>query len=105
MSTATTNHDFTVGDFVEEMLVTDTRVYEVIKTTPKTITLRGTKSGEKLENDFPIILTEALTDPLGKLSTLRLRKDGTFRTHKNGWNINPARTVEGKPVRKVDWSF
>ena len=102
---SSTDHPVQVGHFVQEILVTDTRVFEVIKVTAKTITIRDTRPGEKLSNENMIVLTEALSDPNGTTRTLKLRKDGTFRTRNGSSNLTRAREFNGSPVRKVDLSF
>ena len=102
---SSTDHPVQVGHFVQEILVTDTRVFEVIKVTAKTITIRTTLSGKNLSNENRIVLTEALSDPNGTTRTLKLRKDGTFRTRNGSSNLTRAREFNGSPVRKVDLSF
>lgn len=62
-----------------EFLVTDTICYEVIRQTPKTITLRRCTSGDKIGGEWPVVYSEAISNPAGETLTLRLRKDGTFR--------------------------
>ena len=99
----------TPGDFLAETLVTDTRVYEVVGRTAKTLKLRSTKGGETLRrenrdgNPYPVIYTAALPDPQGTVMTVRLRKDGTYRTA--GWAnpLRPATTIDGKPATYTDY--
>lgn len=105
IQSSSTHHPVQVGHFVQEILVTDTRVFEVIKVTAKTITIRDTRRGENLSTENMIVLTEALSNPDGATRTLKLRKDGTFRTRNGASNLTRAREFNGSPVRKVDWSF
>ncbi len=108
---------FQVGDFVSELLWTDTVTYEVVATTPKTITIRHTKDtgrGRSMGpegNPYPIVLSEVTSNPLGETKVLRLRKDGTFRTGEGMRSMWLAHRCEfdndgiKSPVRKTDYSF
>ncbi len=84
-----------------EFLVTDSICYDVIRQTNKTITLRRCSSGEKIRGEFPVIYSEAISNPAADIITLRLRKDGTFRTA--NW-ANPMRFTS-EPAFRTDYSF
>lgn len=100
---------FKVGDFVSHMLVTDSVVYEVVKVTPKTITVRPTSAGDVLQTDgapYPVVYREAVRQPYsGSDRVVRLRKDGTYRMGDWARPLHLARMIDGKPVSKTDYSF
>jgi len=98
-----------VGDFVTEFLVTDTRIWEVVKVTAQTIVVRTTKEVGKPEPDprcdvggygFRVMLTEMGPDPIGGTMRLKVRKDGTIRMFDRG---HPLRKVNGTPRKRVDY--
>lgn len=104
------------GDFLSESLVTDTLVYEVVKVTAKTVTVRPTTGGgpvhedehcDKGANGLSVVWEERVTKPEAKTRTLRVRKDGTIRTgsHVGASPFYPTRKVNGVPVRRVDYRF
>ena len=106
--TKSPHHPVELGHFVQELLVTDTRIYEVTRVTDKSITIRETQNGRTISNDdIAVVLTEAISDTNGREYTLRLRKDGTFRigNHSGAHALRRARAVDGVPVKKVDYSF
>lgn len=114
MSSSTDLYDLTdvqPGDFLNETLVTDTLCYEVIKVTPATITVRQTARGETIKsenrdgNPYPCTWTEALTDPTGRTSMVRRRKDGTYRMGQGGRALRHAILVDGKPATFTDYRF
>lgn len=105
-----------VGDFLSELLVTDTIVYEVVKITKATVTVRPTMSGgaiyddescDKGANGLSVVWEEQLPNPHAKTRTLRVRKDGSIRmgSHTGNRPFRPARTINGVPVRRVDYRF
>lgn len=105
-----------VGDFLSESLVTDSIVYEVIKVTPKTVTVRSTQDGEsfhddercdKTANGLGVVWTERVSNPEGSTRTLRVRKDGTVRSgsHVGARPFYPTNKIDGKPVSRRDWRF
>lgn len=102
-----------VGDFLSELLVTDTIVWEVTKITPKTVTVRSTTNGETIKNDhrggnpYPVSYTEALANPEGRIKTLRVRKDGSIRngSHARVSALYPTPRINGKPASRTDYSF
>ena len=104
------------GDFLSESLVTDTLVYEVVKVTAKTVTVRPTMSGGAIYDDercdkgahgLSVVWEEQVTKPEAETRTLRVRKDGTIRagSHVGARPFYPARKVNGVPVRRVDYRF
>ena len=103
--------EFKVGDFVSETLVTDTRTYEVVATTAKTIKVRTTSQGDVVKsesrdgNPWPLTWTEVVSDPNGRVFTLRLRKDGTYRMGDGANRLRPATVVDGKPTSYTDYRF
>lgn len=101
--------DVQPGDFVQYTLVTDTRVYEVVGKTAKTLRIRPANKGERVAsenhdgNPYPVVWTEAESDPDGAVITVRLRKDGTYRLANWARPLRPATIVEGKPVFYTDY--
>jgi hypothetical protein len=100
------------GDFVSETLVTDTRTYEVVAVTAKTIRVRTTgrtnnilRSECRDGNPYPCTWFEVTSDPTGKTFTLRLRQDGTYRFAANSGKFRPATMIDGKPASFVDYRF
>ena len=102
------------GDFLSESLVTDTLVYEVVKVTAKTVTVRRTMTGDKFTKDtacdegangLAVTWEEQVINPHAEARTLRLRKDGTIRSgsHVGASPFRPAKLVDGKPARRVDY--
>lgn len=105
-----------VGDFLSESLVTDTLVYEVVKVTAKTVTVRPTMSGGPVHEDehcdkgahgLSVVWEEQVTKPEAETRTLRVRKDGTVRagSHVGARPFYPATMVNGVPVRRVDYRY
>ena len=104
------------GDFLSESLVTDTLVYEVVKVTAKTVTVRPTMSGGPVHEDehcdkgahgLSVVWEEQLTKPEAETRTLRVRKDGSVRmgSHAGARPLYPTRKINGVPVRRVDYRF
>jgi hypothetical protein len=90
--------------FMTETLVTDIRCWEVVKQTAKTITIRQMRKGEEVYNDgaeLPVVGHIAIPHPEGYTMTLRLRKDGTYRT---GNGMRPLRETEN-PIFYTDYKF
>lgn len=100
---------FEVGDFLSETLVTDIRVYVVVSRTPKTICIAATRTtDEVLESNgapFPTVWRAEEAVEGRETKTLRIRKDGSFRTYEGANRLRPARLIDGRPVSKVDYSF
>jgi len=89
--------------FAVELLVTDTLCWQVIATTPKTLSLRAMRQGEVVSTtggECPIIYREALPAEDGLTVTVRLRKDGTYR-------IGGGRALHftDEPVFRTDYAF
>lgn len=103
----------TVGTIVSQLLVTDTRCYEVIGVTPQTLKLRRTKDGERSWRDtnmgdgpWPVMLHEQVPDPAGPVITVRLRRDGTYRPGEGVQHaLRLCRQHEGVPVAVIDHRF
>lgn len=104
-------YDVQSGDFLSAYLVTDSTVYEVVKATPKTLTLRSTRQGDIVERESKTglgrVYYEVLPNIDGDIITRRAGKDGCFRLFKGGRGgaFSPCRKIDGKPVKVVDWSF
>ena len=105
-----------VGDFLSESLVTDTLVYEVVKVTKATVTVRRTMSGGPVHEDqhcdkgahgLSVMWEEQVTKPEAETRTLRVRKDGSVRagSHVGARPFYPTTKVNGVPVRRVDYRF
>lgn len=104
------------GDFLSESLVTDTIVYEVVKVTAKTVTVRPAMSGGPVHEDercdkgahgLSVVWEEQVAQPEAETRTLRVRKDGTIRagSYVGASPFYPTRKVNGVPVRRVDYRF
>jgi hypothetical protein len=102
--------------FVAYTLVTDTRVYEIVGRTAKTLKLRPTSDGERNIRDTlvdggtsdecpPVIWTEQVPCPDAKVITVRLRQDGTYRTWRTANPLRPCTEIEGVPCRRTDYRF
>lgn len=103
-------HDFQVGNFITEVMVTDTRTYEVIAKTAKTITIRKTrrtdtvvKSENRDGNPYPCVWHEEVPDEDGAKYVLRLRKDGTYRIADWANPMRPATIIDGKVTSYTDY--
>jgi hypothetical protein len=96
--------------YVTETLVTDTRTYEIIKRTARTITIRPMVQGSILDrrengSGYPQVWHEAVSDPTAPTRTVRLRKDGTYRVSESARALRPAYMIDGKPTEYTDYSF
>jgi hypothetical protein len=96
-----------VGEFLSQLLVTDTIVYQVVAVTECTIRVVPCKRGEPVHvdridgNPYPVAWLEAIpTD--GPPRTVRRRQDGTYRPA-DGNPLRPCRQIDGKPVSRVDY--
>jgi len=102
------------AQFLTETLVTDTLCWEVIARTPKTMTIRRTMNdpnsgpvrdtrvdGGTDPQAMPVMWEAQVPNPNGAVVTVRLRKDGTFRT---GRSANPLRPT-ANPQRRIDYRF
>ena len=107
-------HEVQPGDYLSESLVTDTLVYEVVKVTAKTVTVRRMMSGGPVHEDeacdkgahgLSVVWEEQVANPNAETRTLRVRKDGTIRagSHVGASPFYPTRKVNGVPVRRVDY--
>lgn len=105
-----------VGDFLSELLVTDTVVYEVIKVTKASITVRNTVTTGGSHKDeacdegahgLSVQWEEVASWHNGPTQTYRLRKDGSIRSgsHAGARPFRPAQKINGVPVRRVDHRF
>lgn len=95
--------------FVSETLVTDTRVYEIVRRSDRSLWLRPCVSGEIVKRDntgrFGVVWNAAIPDPTGRVFRVGLRKDGTFRTGPGARALHPTRLINGTPVFRTDWDF
>lgn len=96
MTTTTT----TAPRYFIESLVTDWIAWEVIHSTPKTVTLRRMARGDMVRNDAERTVWEAVPS-IGEdeVITLRLRKDGTYRHPRNNRAMRPV----GEPTESRYW--
>ena len=106
--------EIAVGDYLSESLVTDTIIWEVVKVTAKTVTIRTTQDAGEITEDtrvdkapMPVLWEARKANPAGRTQTLRVRKDGSVRLgdHAGSRPLYPARMINGKPVRRVDYRF
>ena len=104
------------GDYLAEYLVTDTIVYEVVKVTPKTVTLRETKkTGEVYVDETQDVGGYGLTvnwhacgpDTEGRTFPRRLNTNGKVMAgnHARAAAYRIPNKVNGKPVARIDWRF
>lgn len=107
--TTTTAPDLSTAEFVYEVLVTDTRIYEVVGRTAATLKLRPTRSSGRSRRDescdqgaygLSVVWDEQAPNPDGPVFTVRRRKDGTYRL-----GTNPLRPVVGTPERRIDYRY
>lgn len=103
------NHIGPDVEFVTMLLVTDTVTYEIVGRTASTMKVRTTKGGERGRterrdgNPLPIVYTFCEPDPDGKVSTVRRRKDGTFRMGEGFNPLRPTLLIDGRPVSFTDY--
>lgn len=94
--------------YLSETLVTDTIVYEIVGRTAKTLTLRKMRHGDLARkvnhggNPYPCVWEYAVPGD-GPTITVRLRKDGTYRTGQGGRPLRPATKIDGRPVIYTDY--
>ena len=100
--------------YVSYTLVTDTRTYEIVRRTAKSIWVRPTKDSDApaIQDTMvdhgpqlpPVVWTPQVSDPTAPVTRLGLRKDGTYRMF--GTSIlRPAAVFEGSPCRRTDYRF
>lgn len=111
------HYEVTPGMFITEDLWSDTLIWEVIKVTAKTITVRRTKQGEIAHIEsadgcpWPKIWYVAEPDPNGHVRTLRERKGpngkgGHYSFDGHGRRgTYPAREIDGRPVKLTDMRY
>ena len=104
------------GMFLSESLVTDSIVWEVVKVTPKSVTLRPTTEGDEITEDescdkgangLSVVWNERVSNPNAETRTLRVRKDGTIRfgSHVGARPMYRTPMKNGKPVARRDNRF
>lgn len=103
------------GMFLEKSLFSDTEVMEVVKVTPKTVTLRHTARGEQNfvdescdnNNLYSAMWQEQVSNPEGKTFTVRLSKAGTLKagSYARAGVYRTARLINGAPVARVDYRY
>lgn len=96
--------------FVSELLWTDTRVWEVVKRTNATMTLRSTKHTDRSEPDMAcdpgaygtrVVRIEVESDKHGHTVTVRRRRGNHFAIG-GGRSLRP---VTGTPYARVDYRY
>lgn len=102
-----------VGDFVAERLVTDTKVWEVIRTTEHTMVIRTTQATGRPTADtrtdpgahgLQVMWQPVEPDPTGVTKTVRRNKHGGFAVYGNGLRAAPT-NEQGQPVGRIDYRF
>lgn len=110
ISTKNVHTTVQVGDYVSQTLYTDTAVWEVIKTTAKTITLRSTKPGRIVKKEhvdghpYPLVHYSVEPHPEGEVKVLRERtsvRPGYF-AFTFGY---PVSVIQGEPTKMVDYRY
>ncbi len=105
-----------VGDVISELLVTDTLMWQVIKTTKHTVTVAlmsdtGNHWTYDNGNPYPIVYNEVVLKDVssGTTRVLRRRKDGLFWI--NNWRVAHKTQRTQNPLtqmvyaRRTDYSF
>jgi hypothetical protein len=94
------------AEYLSELLVTDTRIYEVLRRTEDTIRVRQMRSTENVVrrdnidgNPYPVVYRECVSDTGYPIRLLRRRKDGTFRFDRSGHALRPV----AEPVDRTDY--
>jgi hypothetical protein len=96
--------------FVSELLYTDTRVWEVVKRTAATMTLRSTLRTDDtapVEGMDPgayglrVMRTRVEPNPAGETIVVRRRKDGGFAIGSN----RRLRAINGTPYEVTDYRY
>jgi hypothetical protein len=114
--TSTTKPNLDTATFISFTLVTDTRVYEIVRRTAKSIYVRPAKDGGEPIKDMsvdgatspgcpPVVWTPQVSDPDADTIRLGLRKDGTYRTALWASPLRPCPEFDGKPCRRTDYRF
>lgn len=104
------------GDFLSAPLVTDTVVYEVIKVTPKTVTMRETTSVPGAYTDESCDIggygTAVMWHPVapnekGRTMTRRISKDGILKigSYARAGKFSKCMLVNGQPVKRIDHRY
>lgn len=103
---------FETGQFLAEPLVTDTLVYEVVKTSASSVWVRRTQESGNNHRDvnvdqgpFPLIWQGQKANPDAEIKRLGIRKDGSIRMYAGGSKLRLAPIVGGEPVRRVDYRY
>lgn len=96
--------------FVTETLYTDTRTYEIIGRTPKTLKIRTMQDGAKVKrvddgSGYPQVWTTQESDEDGRVYVVRLNKRGEYHVNASRNRLRPATMIDGKPVRYQDYRF
>lgn len=95
-----TNNPFVAGDFVQYSFSTVSNVMEVVKATPKTITVRECKRVEDFHSGQDGLIYHFM-EPMedGKEKTYRMRKSGDFRigSYARAPMIVAAKMKDGRP--------
>lgn len=96
-----------VKAYAVEKLFTDTRTYDVIARTERTITIRPrVETGEVVHREdwsgsgYPQVWTKTESLPEAESKVLRLRKDGTYRVLQGG---RPLRFTDEEPASFTDY--
>lgn len=106
-TTDTRSTTYTGQRYATELLVTDTRAYDVVASTAKTIKVRNRPEGEVVDTymdggPFPVVFNATKTDTDYPIKTLRLRKDGTYRMA--DW-AKPLWFQDEEPTTRTDYRF
>jgi hypothetical protein len=116
MRTPITPETAQIGAIIEELLYTDTRCWEIIDKTAKTITIRSCRRVEGPDGHpmtlgtWPHLEYAVTSNPDALTMRLRFRKDGTFRVGRwaRPMYLTPLSDFpDGNkyPTEYRDWSF
>lgn len=107
METTTTTPDMDEARYCTERLYTDTRCWEIVARTPKTITVRPTqdvgepRSENRDGNPYPCVYYPQGPNPEAPTYVLRQRKDGTYRFGDGGSPLRPT----DRPETFIDYRY
>ena len=104
--------DFDSAEFIATTIWTDTRVYQVVKRTPSTLSIVPTVDDGKFENhgEYSHIPLRPMTDDEMaqadlKPKVIRRRKDGSFSIYKGRKFYVAPIGDDGRPYRRHDNQF
>lgn len=82
-------------------------VYEIIKVTPRTVTMRSTKSGKVVRNEEYRTYKTAVSDDNGRTMTKRISSHHTLRVgnYAHAGTFYIPEKINGEPIEMMDWTY